>query len=127
MGIIHFQGSKERLQRIVARSNGDWLPDRRFGIKMRDRSKKLPFLTFSFRCQWEPADEGIRISYTVFPTVPTLIFSLLAFAFFAFPVFAAEPVTGGYFVVPILIVLVFVSQMRNAAAAFRDLFSTPTF
>ena len=125
MGAIHFRGSKERLQRIVARSGGKWLPERQFEMNMRDSSKRLPFLTFSFQCRWESTDGGIQITYAVRPTIPTLIGLLLAFAFFAFPLLSQNAPASSY-VIPALLILVFLAQMRNCITAFRELFSTPT-
>ena len=126
MGTVHFIGSKDRLQRIITRSNGTILPDRRFKITMQDYTKKIPGFSFIFRCTWENTDNGIHISYKVYPTLFTLVTFLLQLLIFSLPVITANTAETMSLLLPLMVILSFLGQMRACIVAFCKLFSVPT-
>lgn len=127
---IHFQGSKERLQRIVSRSDGEWLPEKRFEIIMKSYSRNRNGLCFQFRCAWESEADSIRITYRVVPTFFTVLLPALASLFFLGLSIIAVTEGGAAalpgFLLPILMIVSWLRQMNECIRDFRKLFATPT-
>ena len=66
---VLFQGSRERLRRMVARYHGVFLDNQEFEIPWQSVCyKPLHRRTFRIRCRYEKEDIGYRITYRITPS-----------------------------------------------------------
>lgn len=77
-----FQGSQERLHRMVSRYQGIFLGNQKFELRWQsDRYKDLFRRTFSIRCHYEKAPYGYFITYRIRPTVFSCLYIGMRLAF----------------------------------------------
>ena len=81
-GTFDFIGSRERLQKIVARSGGEMLPGRQFRLPVTVKYHRRPGFTFWIGGSFVPLEERLRITYQLRPTAWTWTRYLLCLLLF---------------------------------------------
>lgn len=89
-----FRGSKDRLKRNISRVGGTVLENQRFEIVWRSKCFRRG-LAYRFRCRYEKAEEGYRITYTFRPTGITVLWMGLLMGYLQTFV-VLEGISGNY-------------------------------
>lgn len=127
-----FQGSKERLHRMVVRYQGSFLSNQEFELRWQpSRYKKQHVLTFRIRCRYEKAPSGYRITYRIMPTGVSWLRLAAQMIFWAGGIFwlwdPAEP--AGAVAAVLLAIACVVSdywQLRDSEKEFLQRFTAVT-
>ncbi len=67
---VFMEGSKEKLQRFVQRTNGKMSDGQRFYVDVKDKKlKQHRAFPFRFYCRFQKVDKGYEIRYFIMPTI----------------------------------------------------------
>lgn len=84
---IRFQGSKERLHRMVERYAGEFLENQEFTLLWQDTHyQKMHRMTFRFHCRCKREAEGYRITYRIRPVLFSGLRLLLRLGFWSWAI-----------------------------------------
>ena len=129
---IRFQGSRERLGRMVSRYEGEFLGNQEFTLLWQaSHYKKLHRLTFRFRCRYEKENGGYRITYRIRLALSSRVRILLRLGFWLWAITylwdPAEPAAAiGAVGITVVMILTDHWQLRDCEKEFLRRFTAVT-